>query len=170
MKFNDHISHFDNKYTTSGIECYVKTEEQKLVIEVHPSKSIFPLFVTRLKYQKSDGFHKGYLKSFNAIKAQFDVDFHYKISQYNDIQITGFSIGGAISQIFALYLYNEFNIKSTVITYDSPTPFNTKRRNEFDAAVLHQEHYVFGIDIFGDFPLKLFGYEFPKNQKDYKFV
>ncbi|AZQ65198.1 hypothetical protein EI427_23580 [Flammeovirga pectinis] len=153
-----------------GFEIKYRILKKTLFVEFHPTENLLDWLSVRLKYKKRNGVHTGYLKSYFACSKELQNVIKSNKDAICTVEVIGFGIGGAIAQVFCLFMADAIDQPIKIITYDSPTPFNQLKREEFDTLINIQEHYIFGFDLIGTLPIKLFGYAFPKNQRDYRIV
>ncbi|MBB6463944.1 lipase family protein [Flammeovirga kamogawensis] len=153
-----------------GFDIKYRILKKTLFIEFHPTENLLDWLNVRLKYKKRNGVHLGYLRSYFSCANKLEKIIETNSNAICTIEVIGFGIGGAIAQVFCLFMSKHIKQPIKIITYDSPTPFNQVKREEFDTLISIQEHYIFGFDLIGTLPIRLFGYAFPKNQRDYRIV
>ncbi|ANQ52659.1 hypothetical protein MY04_5327 [Flammeovirga sp. MY04] len=143
------------KYYSKGIECIINYDDGILNIEFHPTNKVYYWLIKRLNTQKKNGIHSGYLKSFLLISKNLWKEQNNLLIAAEQVNVIGFGVGGAIAKLFCLEYFRRYHQTSSIVTYDSPIPFDDAKLEEFNNSVHHQRHYIFGLNLVNNFRWRL---------------
>lgn len=155
----------DNKETDTQVVCRNIDDEMVHVIFRGTSSGkdvLTDLKAWKVKGEFSRGVHAGFLKAFQSVWG----DLLVYVAKFNKVVVTGHSLAGALSQLFASHTIGMFK-DCQVICFASPLVGDSgfvKRIEESDTKIILLEHY---LDKVTWLPTRAMGYRKYDNSVNY---